>query len=328
MQDRWLGTTGVKVFPLAMGTMGFGHDFANDKAVFTRCRDAGVNVFDCADMYQTGGAEEALGSLIRGCRDEVVLTTKAYFPMGPDRNARGSSRYHIVRAVEASLRRMQTDRIDLFFLHRFDENADLLGSLRAVDDLVRQGKILYVGLSNFAAWQAQQALGLAALHGLDPVVAIQPMYSLAKRQAESEILPMAEANDLGVFPYSPLGAGLLTGKYGIADRPASGRLVENAMYGTRYAEGRNYELAEAFRNKARELGHHPVSLAVAWVLHHPAVTAPLLGARNVEQLEPALAAVDIPMTPELRTEIGALSMAPATATDRAEEASGGFLNKR
>lgn len=322
MDDRLLGNTGVRVAPLAMGTMGFGADDATDQAIFERCREAGINLFDCADVYRNGDSERSLGRLIRPCRDEIVLTTKAYFPAGRDRNARGSSRYHLVRAVEASLERLNTDRIDLFFLHRFDPDTDLAGSLRAVDDLIRQGKVLYLGLSNFAAWQVQQALGVAALNGLDAAVAIQPMYNAAKRQAEVEILPMAAANGLAVFPYSPLGGGLLTGKYGVSDRPEAGRLMENDMYATRYGDAGHYQVAERWRAKAAELGVHPVTLAVSWVANHPAVTAPLLGARSLEQLEPSLAALEFEMSPELRAELSALSPTPPPATDRAEEQQG------
>jgi len=317
-----MGRTGVSVSPLAMGTMGMGHDAATDAAVYQACRDAGVNLFDCADVYGKGAAEEALGRLIAGHRDEVVITTKAYFPMGPGPNQRGSSRYHLVRAVEASLRRLNTDRIDLFFLHRFDDDTDPAQTLRAVEHLVAQGKVLYLGLSNFAAWQAQQCLGLAALHGLSPAVALQPMYNLVKRQAEVEILPMAAANGLAVFPYSPLGGGLLTGKYGRDDRPSTGRLVDNPMYTTRYGAPDNYEVAERFRDAARARGVHPVTLAIAWVASHPAVTAPLIGARDVAQLAPALAALQLSLTPEERAELSALSPAPPPATDRNEEGSG------
>jgi aryl-alcohol dehydrogenase-like predicted oxidoreductase len=321
MQYVPMGSTGVQVSTLALGTMGFGHDLANDRALYTAARDAGVNVFDCADVYQQGGAETHLGRLMGSDRDQIVLTTKAYFPMGNGPNDRGSSRYHLVRAVEASLSRLATDRIDLFFLHRFDDATDLASTLRAVDDLVRQGKILYVGLSNFAAWQAQAALGTAALHQLDPAVALQPMYNLAKRQAESEILPMAAANRLAVFPYSPLGGGLLSGRYA-KDRDADGRLNDNPMYATRYGAKANWQLAERWSAEAHARDVHPVTLAIAWVASHPAVTAPLLGARTVEHLRPALAAADLTLSPEDRAALSRLSPAPAPATDRNEEGSG------
>ncbi len=319
MKYRFLGRTGVKVSTLGMGTMGFGPDCQTDREIFRAAREAGINLFDCADVYQGGASERRLGELITGCRDELVLTSKAYFPMGDDPNARGSSRYHLTRAVEGSLCRLNTDRIDVFFLHRFDEATALDETLRAIEDLVRQGKILYPAVSNFAAWQTQAALGVATQHGWQPIVATQPMYNLAKRQAEVEILPMAAANQLAVFPYSPLGGGLLAGKYGRDRRPDSGRILDNPMYATRYGAELNYEIADAFTAHAHARGMHPVTLAIAWVASHPAVTAPLIGGRNLEQLAPALAAADLELGVEERDAISALSPAPPPATDRNEE---------
>jgi len=321
MQYKFLGRTGVKVSELAFGTMSFGGDADEEtsRALFARCRDVGINHFDCADVYAEGRSEEILGTLIADCRDEVVIASKAYFPTGTDVNARGASRYHLVRAAEASLRRLGTDRIDLYYVHRFDDATDLEETLRALEDLVRQGKILYPAVSNFAAWQVVKALGLAALRGFQPVVAIQPMYNLAKRAAEIEILPMAESEGIAVFPYSPLAGGLLSGKYGVDRRPESGRLTQNKMYQARYGDAGYYDLADAFTKLAEELGHHPAALAVAWVASHPAVTAPLIGARNLDQLDGVLAATEIDMTPELRERISALAPEPPPATDRNEE---------
>ncbi|MCA9617477.1 MAG: aldo/keto reductase [Myxococcales bacterium] len=323
MDYRFLGRTGVRVSRLALGTMLFGNesDAATSAAIFGRCRDVGINLFDCADVYQGGRSEEVLGGLIASCRDEVVLTTKAYFPTSRDVNARGSSRYHLVRSVEASLRRLATDRIDVFFLHRHDDQTPLDETLRAVETLVQQGKILYPAVSNFAAWQTQKALGIAAQAGFAPIVATQPMYNLVKRQAEVEILPMAASEGLGVISYSPLGGGLLTGKYGKELRPKGGRLVDNLMYTTRYAAPTNYAVAEAFTALASERGLHPVSLAIAWVAAHPAVTAPLIGARDLAQLEPSLGALDVAMDDELYAAVSSLSPAPPPATDRNEEKS-------
>ncbi|MBN1488142.1 MAG: aldo/keto reductase [Anaerolineae bacterium] len=323
MKYKVLGNTGVKVSELCFGTMSFGGDAdaATAKAMFHRCRAAGINFFDCANVYQQGRAEAILGDLIAGDRDAVVITSKFYFPVGDDINARGGTRRHIMQAVEASLKRLQTDYIDLYFIHRFDEMTPLEETLRALDDLVHQGKVLYPAASNFAAWQVEKALGIAALHNWVPFMCLQPMYNLVKRQAEVEILPMAQAENLGVIPYSPLGGGLLTGKYGIGRRPENGRLVTNKMYQTRYGESWLYEVAEAFTNLAQELEISPVSLAIAWVAAHPAVTAPIIGARNLEQLEGALNSVDIQMTPELYAQITSLSPEPPPATDRNEERS-------
>jgi len=321
MEYVFAGRTGVRVSRLGFGTMSFlgDADEAACRALFARCRDAGINFFDCADKYNAGRAEEMLGKLVAGCRDEIVLFTKAYFPTGDGPNDRGASAYHLERAVEASLRRLGTDRIDFFFLHRFDDVTPLDETLRAVERRGQAGKILYPAASNFAAWQAARALGVAEAHDWSPIRAVQPMYNLLKRQAESEILPLARAEQLAAFTYSPLGAGLLTGKYGPGRSPNAGRVKDNPMYGYRYGEKSYYEIAAAFTELAAEIGHHPVSLAVAWVAAHPAVTAPLLGARDVKQLEPALAALEIDMTPELYDRIAALSPAPAPATDRNEE---------
>jgi len=323
MRYSFLGRTGLKVSQLAFGTMSFGGDADEDMSarMYARCRDAGVNVFDCADVYHHGRSEEILGKLVAGCRDEVIVTTKAYFPTGKDVNARGAHRYHLVRAVEASLRRLNTDRIDLFFLHRFDDVTPLDETLRAVEQLIQQGKIIYPAVSNYSAWQTTKALGIAERFNWAPIVCAQPMYNLVKRQAEVEILPMALSENLGVFSYSPLAGGLLAGKYGVDKRPDKGRLLDVKMYSIRYGAALNYEVASAFTELAAELGHHPASLAIAWAGGHPAITAPLIGARSLEQLEPCLKSADIEMTSELRQRISALSPAPAPATDRNEEKS-------
>jgi aryl-alcohol dehydrogenase-like predicted oxidoreductase len=236
MEYKFLGNTGVQVSALCFGTMSFGGDADEETSatMFHRCREAGINFFDCANVYQEGRAEEILGRLIAGCRDELIITSKVYFPMGEERNARGASRRHIMAAVEASLRRLNTDRLDLYFIHRFDQNTPLEETLRALNDLVGQGKILYPAASNFAAWQVAKALGISAKEGWARFECLQPMYNLVKRQVEVEILPMAQSEHLGVIPYGPLGGGLLTGKYGASRRPDSGRLVEDEVYQTRY----------------------------------------------------------------------------------------------
>lgn len=320
---RYLGDTGVKISPLCLGTMSFGGDADYDtaSAMVHRCRDLGINAFDCANVYEDGRSEEILGDLIADCRDDVVITTKAYFPTGEGPNDRGASRYHLVRAVENSLRRLSTNRIDVLFIHRFDEKTALHETLRALDDLVRTGKVLYVGASNFASWQVTKALGLQRREGWTPFHVIQPMYNLAKRQAEVELLPMAQSENLGVLSYSPLGGGLLTGKYGLDQRPDEGRLVENEMYQTRYGDEVHFEVADRFTEFAETHGYDPVPLAVAWVKEHPDVTAPIIGGRTLEQLNGSLAALDIDMTPDLRATISDLSPTPPPATDRVEERS-------
>jgi aryl-alcohol dehydrogenase-like predicted oxidoreductase len=321
MQHAWLGTTGVKVSRLALGAMAFGGDADETTAaeMWRVARDAGVNFIDTADVYNEGRSEEIVGRLARSERDELVIATKAYFPTGPGPNARGSSRYHLVRAVEASLRRLATDRVDVFYLHRFDDVTALDDTLRALDDLVRAGKILYPACSNFAAWQVARSLGAAAARGLAPIVCVQPMYNLVKRTAEIEILPMARALGVAVVPYSPTGGGLLTGKYGVDRKPARGRLVDWAMYKTRYADPTMYEIADRFCTIAGELGHAPATLAIAWVASHPAVTSVLVGARDAGQLQAALAAADLVLDEPTRARIAALSPEPPPATDRNEE---------
>ncbi len=328
MDYKLIGRTGVKVSALCFGTMSFGGDAdkATSQTLFHRCREAGINFFDCADVYQEGVAEEILGELVAPCRDEVILTSKVFFPTGEDLNARGASRRHLVAAVEASLKRLKTDHLDFYFIHRFDAGTPLEETLRALDDLVRWGKILYPAASNFAAWQYAKALGISAQAGLARFECIQPMYNLVKRQAEVEILPMALSETLGVIPYSPLGGGLLTGKYGTSRRPASGRLIDNKMYKTRYGVGGTFDVAQRFSDFAQSHGFAPASLAVAWVAGHPAVTAPIIGARNLVQLDDSLKAVEIKLTPDLRAEISALAPEPPLATDREEErTSEGFI---
>jgi len=326
MEYKTLGRTGVQVSRLCMGTMTFGReaDMATSAAIFNRCRDAGINFFDTANVYAGGRSEEILGQLMADCRDEIVLTSKVAIATGPDPNARGLSRRNITRAVEDSLRRLGTDRLDFYFLHVFDAATPIDQTLRALDDLVHQGKILYPAVSNWSAWQIATALGISIHQGLACFECVQPMYSLVKRQAEVEILPLAEAENLGVITYSPLGGGLLTGKFGTDRRPESGRLVEDQMYMRRYGAPSDYEIAEQFTAHAASRGVHPVSLAVAWVMANPAITAPIVGARNVEQLEPSLSALDLEITPEWRSEISALSIEPPSPTDRSEEKTGVF----
>lgn len=330
MEYVFLGNTGVKVSRLCFGTMTFGGeaDEKTSQEMFRSCREIGINFFDCADIYQSGRSEEILGGLIQDCREEVLIASKVYFALADDVNARGASRFHVMKAVEASLKRLKTDRIDIYFVHRFDDFTPLEETLRALDDLTTQGKIIYTGASNFAAWQVVKALGISACEGLARFVCIQPMYNLVKRQAEVELLPMAKSENLGVIPYSPLGAGLLTGKFGLQKKPKSTRLADNKIYATRYGEDWMYETADRFSRFAHEQGFEPASLAIAWVASHPAVTAPLIGARNIQQLKSCLKALDIEMTPGLYDSIAELSPTPPPATDRSEEGTAHTLDTR
>jgi len=321
MKYNYLGNTGIKVSELCFGTMSFGGiaDEAMSYKMFDMCRDAGVNFFDCADVYVKGRSEEILGKCIKTCRDEVVITSKVYFPSGDGQNGAGANRYHMMRAVEKSLKRLETDYIDLYFIHRFDDVTPLEETLRTLNDMVSQGKVLYIGASNYAAWQVAKALGISNKEGWAKFCCIQPMYNLVKRQAEVEILPMAQSENIGVINYSPLGGGLLTGKYGKERRPIKGRLMDNKMYQIRYGDEELYDVAERYTALAQDEGIDPVSLAIAWASKHPAVTAPIIGARNTDQLAPALASVDVVVDEDLYARISALTPTPPLATDRAEE---------
>jgi aryl-alcohol dehydrogenase-like predicted oxidoreductase len=303
--------------------MAFGSeaDEATAASIWRIARDAGINLVDTADVYNDGRSEQILGRLMHRERDQIVVATKGFFPTGKGPNDRGASRYHLVRAVEASLRRLDTDRIDIYYLHRFDDVTDLDETLRALDDLVRAGKILYPACSNFAAWQVAHALGRQRLAGWAPLVAIQPMYNLVKRQVEVEILPMAQSLGLAVIAYGPTGGGLLTGKYGVDHKPETGRLIDTKMYTVRYADPRYLAVAGQFNALAAELGHPPATLAVAWVASHPGVTSVLIGGRSVEQITATLAASELVLDDATRARISALSPEPAPATDRNEEAS-------
>ena len=320
MEYRVLGKTGIQVSPLCFGTMSFGGDADEETsaAMFHRCREVGINFFDSANAYSRGRSEEILGKLIQGCRDELVITSKVFGKMGEDVNAGGLSRRNIIKAIEDSLRRLGTDRLDLYFVHQLDPLTPVETTLRALDDLVHQGKIVHPAVSNWAAWQIAKALGISAREGLARFECIQPMYNLVKRQVEVEILPLAASEQVGVISYSPLGGGLLTGKYSTSQKPDQGRVVQNPQYARRYAPPVYYEIAENLNAHAQERGYHPATLAVAWVMTHPAITAPIIGARNVQQLEASLAALEVDMTPAWRAEISALSVEPPPATDRLE----------
>ncbi len=321
MKYNELGNTGVKVSELCFGTMSFGGDAdeAESARMFGACRDLGINFFDCADGYGRGKAETILGRLLKDSRDELVITSKCFVPMADDINARGANRRHIMRAAEASLKRLGTDRLDVLFMHRWDQITPLEETLRALEKLVADGKALYLGASNYAAWQIAKGLGISERNAWPRFDVIQPMYSLVKRQSEVEIFPLARAESLGVITYSPVGGGLLSGRYGKDRRPDAGRLVTNQEYTHRYGEDWVFDVADAFSSYANERGVHPVTLAVAWAAAHPAVTCPIVGARDLAQLRPSLDAAGFDMSDEMHAEIAALSPKPPPATDRLEE---------
>ena len=309
----------MQVSQLCFGTMSFGGDAdeAASAEMSKAVRDIGINFFDTADQYSKGRSEEILGKLVRGSRDDLVIATKTFNPTGTDLNAKGNSRRHLTRALEASLKRLQTDRVEVLFLHQFDRHTPIEESMRALEDVVRAGKVLYPAVSNWSAWQTQRAVDVQERHNWARLQVHQPMYNLVKRQAEVEILPMAQANGVSVFPYSPAGAGLLSGKY--LQKDTQGRLVTNKMYTARYGEPWMHEVAEKFVAFCKSRGMHPVSAAVAWVAAHPGVSAPIIGARSAQQLQASLDSLKIEMSAALWNEMAALSRTPPPATDRLEE---------
>lgn len=330
MQYKLMGKTGVFVSQLCMGTMTFGAeaDEQTSSALYSRCREVGINHFDCANTYAKGESEKILGRLIHSERDDVIIASKVYFPIGDDINKRGASRKHIKYSVERSLKSLNTDYLDVLYIHRFDQYTDLEETLRTLDDLVSAGKVLYLGASNFSAWQVTKSFGISAHNGWAGFSVLQPMYNLVKRVAEIELLPMAESEELAVFPYSPLGGGLLTGKYNQGARPPESRIARNVMYTNRYDGEWMFDAAEKLSVLAQELGVPTAALAVAWVAANPAVTAPLIGARNLEQLEQSLAALQVDMTDELYEKISGFSVQPPPATDRNEERIKDFYGSR
>lgn len=322
-----MGRTGVQVSPLCLGTMTFGNECDEAEAfrIFQCARDAGVNMIDTANVYSKGEAEKITGKLLKDGRDEWVVTSKFQGGMGDGPNDRGCSRRHVMRAIEDTLRRLQTDRIEFYFIHNIDALTPFDETLRALDDLVHQGKILYPAISNAAAWQVMDGLRISEIRNIARFECIQPMYNLVKRQVEVEIFPMAAAKQLGVICYSPIAAGLLTGKYRKAP-PESGRIVSNKFYSARYAEEEYVETANRFCDFCEARSWDPATVAVAWAASHPAVTASIIGGRNVSQIQTALAALHFPMTPALREEISALSRTPPLATDRRDEQVGLFVH--
>lgn len=300
-------------------TFGRESDEATAWQVFDRSVDAGINFFDCANVYSGGESERMLGRFISGRRDDFVITSKCGFRLGErELNSRGLSRRVIHQAIEGTLERMGTDYLDVYFAHCYDGSLPLEEFLRAMDDLVTAGKIRHYGVSNWSAWQIAKGLGIAERRGWNRIACIQPMYNLVKRQAEVEILPLAQEERLGVISYSPLGGGLLTGKHRFDARAENSRLNDHGMYKRRYGQESMFATAQKVTERAEAMGVSPVTLAVAWAGRHPGITAPIIGARSVEQLEPALAAATFEMDDALYEELTAFSEAPPSPTDRSE----------
>ncbi|MGH8909256.1 MAG: aldo/keto reductase [Egibacteraceae bacterium] len=291
MRQAYLGRTGLVVSELCLGAMTFGDSADADatRAIVERFRAAGGTFFDTADVYAGGRSEEILGGLLRADRDQVVIATKAFARVGEGPNDVSSSRRHLVRAVEASLRRLQTDWIDLYQLHRWDATTPLDETLATLEDLVRAGKVLYVGVSNWVGWQIERGIGAQRAAGYDRFVSLQPQYSLLERNIELETLPAARANDLGVLAWSPLAAGFLAGKYSRGER-AEGRGRFAQWIG--HLTERDWDVLDTVREVAKSYDAEPATVAIAWLLSKPSVI-PIIGATRVEQLDATLTAAEL-----------------------------------
>lgn len=310
-----LGKSGLKVSEVCLGTMTFGNEASKEESfkIMDYVYNLGINLFDTAHNYNKGETEKILGEWLGEKRKEIVLASKVFFPSEGGVNREGLSKKNIILSVEESLRRLKTDYLDILYLHHWDEHTSIEYSLEMVHTLISQGKVLYMGLSNFSAWQMMKTISVAKQYLYAPVVCVQPMYSLIKRQVEVEILPLAQHENLAVIPYNVLGAGMLTGKY---LRGEKGRLNENQMYQQRYSDSMYVEITKRFVQYAQQKGYSPAVLAATWVKSHPAVTTILLGARTLEQFKEVVQCIDKKLTPQEWNEISNLSYQPPSATDR------------
>lgn len=318
---RLLGRSGLRVSPLSLGTMTFGSDWGwgsdrdGSRRIFDAYAERGGNFIDSANFYTEGSAERLVGEFTRERRDRFVIATKyTLVTRKGDPNSGGNHRKSMIRSLEDSLKRLNTDYVDLLYLHAWDGTTSSEEVLGAFDDLVRAGKILYAGMSNTPAWQISHMQALADVRGLSPLAALQIEYSLAQRGAERELLPMARALGLGVLPWSPLASGVLTGKYTKADLDLDPRSA--APSGTRkgVAAGngalteKNLEIAEVVKQVARELDASPAAVALRWTLDQPGVTSPIIGARTLEQLEQNLRALELEIPSEQAQRLAAASV--------------------
>lgn len=305
-----LGRSGLKVSRLCMGGLTFGReaDEETSLAILDRFTEAGGNFIDTADIYSEGRSEEIIGRWMqtRKTRRQIVLATKVFCRTGPDPNDAGLSRRYIFEAVEKSLRRLQTDFIDLYQIHSWDASTPIEETLDALNDLVHQGKVNYIGCSNLTAWQLCKAISASERNGWVAFISIQPMYNALKRGIETEILPLCEDRGLGVIPYNVLAGGFLTGKYRKGQPlPQGTRLEQSDQYRRRYWSDCGFEVLEGFLAAAKELGVTPEQLALAWVLAEARITAAILGARNVKQLNDTLRGLNVVLSPEERAAIPA-----------------------
>ncbi len=293
MEYRKLGRTGLMVSELCLGTMTFGNeaDEQTSKSITDRFIEAGGNFVDTANVYSRGVSEEITGRAISDYREDVVLATKFRFPMGEGPNDSGASRKHIMSACEDSLRRLGTDYIDLYQIHCWDGSTPIEETLSALDDLVRAGKVRYIGCSNFAGWQIEKSVRVSEREGLARFDCLQPQYSLVVRDIEHEVLPVSREEGLGVIPWSPLAGGFLTGKYSREDAPPENtRMASWSDTWGRHATPEKFDIVDRVSEIAKSRGKEPAQVALSWVKDRPGVTAPILGARNIEQLDKNLGA--------------------------------------
>ena len=320
MEHVRLGRSGLQVSRLCLGTMTFGlqSDEATSFAIMDRAAEGGVDFFDSSDAYPLGGdlstqgrTEEIIGRWMAGKRDRFIIATKCFVPTGPAPFDAGNSRKHIMSAVEDSLRRLQTDYIDLYQLHGYDQNTPIDETLSALDDLVHAGKVRYTGCSNFLTYQLVRAVGRSETLRLARFDSVQPRYNLLFRQIEREMLPFCAEEGVGVIPYNPIAGGLLSGKHrGGAAPPAGSRFTLGSagpMYQERYWHEREFETVEAVRKLADQAGVSLVTLAVAWVLANKAITAPIIGASRPQQLGASLAAAEYTLDPDLKQTLDDLT---------------------
>ena len=320
MEHTRFGRTGLKVSRLCLGTMTFGLqcDEATSRAIMDRAFEAGIDFFDTADVYPLGGGvelagrtEEVVGRWMQGRRREVVIATKAAARVGNQPWDEGNSRKHLLDAIDASLRRLGTDHVDLYQLHWDDPATPLDETLEALDTIVQSGRARYIGVSNFVAWRLAKMLGRAELLRLGAPVSVQPRYNLLFRQFERDLFPLAAEEGLAVIPYNPLAGGLLTGKYQVGMAPQEGTrftLGKSAeMYQQRYWHERELATASSISDVAKANGLVPAQLAVAWVLANPAITSVIIGASKPAQLADSVAAVDVKLSAELLEQLDAMT---------------------
>lgn len=305
MEYRTLGRTGVKVSPLCLGTANFADPTPESEAmaILNRALDAGINLIDTGDSYANGESERIIGRALKesGRRHEAIIATKVHFPMGPGPNDQGNSRLHIMKACEDSLRRLQVDVIDLYQIHRPSNTIPVDETLGALTDLVRQGKVRYVGCSTHPAWKVMEALMVSELKGYARYVCEQPPYNLLDRRIENELVPLCQEHGLGIITWSPMAMGILTGRYSDADNyPSDSRAaLRGGIYAERVTQ-RGIQTGNNFVELAREAGISPAQLAILWNKDQPGITAPLIGPRNLEQLEELLPVLDMNLDDSLR----------------------------